>query len=108
MYDEEPTAVNRHYADFVSSIVCGSLSDGAKHIYNVFTEIYNDNRIESIKKDLSDNGSVISEMTGSGSVVFGVFENEDKAVQAKNALSEKYTSVFITRPTDCGVSVLER
>ncbi len=108
MYDEEPTAVNRHYADFVSSIVCGSLSDGAKHIYNVFIEIYNDNRIESIKKDLSDNGSVISEMTGSGSVVFGVFENEDKAVQAKNALSEKYTSVFITRPTDCGVSVLER
>ena len=50
----------------------------------------------------------ISEMTGSGSVVFGVFENENKAIEAKNTLSKKYKSVFIARPTDCGVYVLER
>lgn len=107
-YDENPTAVNTHYADFVSSIVCGRLSDGTKYISNVFTEIYRDNRIEKIKNDILSAGAISAEMTGSGSVVFGVFENEYKAVEAKNTLSEKYKSVFIARPTDCSVSVSER
>lgn len=107
-YDENPTEINPHYADFVSSIVCGSLSDSADFISNVFTEIYHDSRIEEMKNDLFESGAVISEMTGSGSVVFGVFENENKAIEAKNTLSKKYKSVFIARPTDCGICILER
>ena len=85
-YDENPTEINPHYADFVSSIVCGSLSEGAGFISNVFTKIYHDSRIEEMKTDLLESGAVISEMTGSGSVVFGVFESEETAVDAKNIL----------------------
>ena len=107
-YDENPTRINPHYADFVSSIVCGSLSDCTKYIDNVFTEIYHDSRIEEIKNDILSAGAVSSEMTGSGSVVFGVFDTEEKALQAKNTLSEKYGTVFITRPTDSGIYVIER
>ena len=107
-YDENPTEINPHYADFVSSIVCGSLSEGAGFISNVFTEIYHDSRIEEMKTDLLESGAVISEMTGSGSVVFGVFESKETAVNAKNILSGKYPHVFTTRPVNCGVYVLER
>ena len=107
-YDENPTEINPHYADFVSSIVCGSLSEGAGFISNVFTEIYHDSRIEEMKNDLLKSGAVISEMTGSGSVVFGVFESEETAADAKNILSGKYPHVFTTRPVNCGVYVLER
>ena len=107
-YDENPTEINPHYADFVSSIVCGSLSEGAGFISNVFTEIYHDSRIEEMKNDLLESGAVISEMTGSGSVVFGVFESEETAADAKNILSGKYPHVFMTRPVNCGVYVLER
>ena len=107
-YDENPTEINPHYADFVSSIVCGSLSEGAGYISNVFTEIYNDSRIEEMKNDLLESGAVISEMTGSGSVVFGVFESEETAVDAKNILSGKYPHVFMTRPVNSGVYVVER
>lgn len=107
-YDENPTEINPHYADFVSSIVCGSLSEGAGFISNVFTEIYHDSRIEEMKTDLLESGAVISEMTGSGSVVFGVFESEETAAYAKKILSGKYPHVFTTRPVNCGVYVLER
>ena len=107
-YDENPTEINPHYADFVSSIVCGSLSEGAGFISNIFTEIYHDSRIEEMKTDLLESGAVISEMTGSGSVVFGVFESEETAADAKNILSGKYPHVFTTRPVNCGVYVLER
>ena len=107
-YDENPTEINPHYADFVSSIVCGSLSEGAGFISNVFTEIYHDSRIEEMKTDLLESGAVISEMTGSGSVVFGVFESEETAVDAKNILSGKYPHVFMTRPVNSGVYVVER
>ena len=107
-YDENPTEINPHYADFVSSVFCGRLSDGAGFISNVFTEIYHDSRIEEMKDDLLKSGAVISEMTGSGSVVFGVFESEETADNAKKILSRKYPHVFITRPVNCGVYVLER
>ena len=107
-YDENPTEINPHYADFVSNIVCGSLSEGAGFISNVFTEIYHDSRIEEMKTDLLESGAVISEMTGSGSVVFGVFESEETAIDAKNILSGKYSHIFTTRPVNCGVYVVER
>ena len=107
-YDKNPTEINKHYADFVSSIVCGSLFESTKYIDNVFTRIYNDSRIAAIKNDLTHNGAVISEMTGSGSVVYGVFESEEKALQAVDALSKKYTNIFSAHPTDCGIFVLER
>lgn len=107
-YDENPTVINPHYAYFVSSIVCGGLYDSTKYIYNVFTEIYHDERIGEIKNDILSAGAISSEMTGSGSVVFGIFESEDKAIKAKSTLSEKYRKAFIARPTDCGVCVLER
>lgn len=107
-YDKKPTEINTHYADFVSNIVCGSLFESTKYIDNVFTRIYNDSRIDAIKNDLTHNGAVISEMTGSGSVVYGVFESEEKALQAVDALSKKYTNIFPAHPTDCGIFVLER
>ena len=44
--------------------------------------------IDEIKKLLVENGAVFSMMTGSGPTVFGIFENEEKAVMAGERLSE--------------------
>ena len=44
--------------------------------------------IDEIKKLLVENGAVFSMMTGSGPTVFGIFENEEKAVMAGKRLSE--------------------
>lgn len=107
-YDKDPTVINPHYADFVSSIVCGSLTDCAKYIDNVFTRIYSNSSIDRIKSDLIQNGAVAAEMTGSGSVVFGIFDNDKVAAQAIKALQEKYPVCFSARPNNFGVEVLER
>ena len=44
--------------------------------------------IDEIKRLLVENGAVFSMMTGSGPTVFGIFENEEKAVMAGERLSE--------------------
>ena len=82
------------------------MSDCCEYISNVFTGIYRDDRINNIKNDLLDCGASTAEMTGSGSVVFGLFIDESDANTAVAKLNEKYPCCFIARPVNCGVSVL--
>lgn len=55
--------------------------------------------IDEIKRLLIENGAVFSMMTGSGPTVFGIFENEEKAVMAGERLSEMrgFELVEVTR-----------
>lgn len=55
--------------------------------------------IDEIKRLLLENGAVFSMMTGSGPTVFGIFENEEKAVMAGERLSEMrgFELVEVTR-----------
>ena len=55
--------------------------------------------IDEIKRLLVENGAVFSMMTGSGPTVFGIFENEEKAVMAGERLSEMrgFELVEVTR-----------
>lgn len=106
-YDEFPTKISPFYPVFTDTIKSGSLSDCAKYISNVFTGIYCDDRINNIKNDLLSSGAVAAEMTGSGSVVFGMFADETDANLAVCELSEKYPRCFIAHPVNCGVCVIK-
>ena len=55
--------------------------------------------IDEIKRLLVENGAVFSMMTGSGPTVFGIFENEEKAVMAGDRLNEMkcFELVEVTR-----------
>lgn len=53
--------------------------------------------IAKIRRELLTLGAEAAQMTGSGSCVFGVFENEDIAVRAKNYLSGKIGFVELCR-----------
>ena len=55
--------------------------------------------IDEIKRLLVENGAVFSMMTGSGPTVFGIFEDEEKAVMAGDRLSEMkcFELVEVTR-----------
>ena len=55
--------------------------------------------IDEIKRSLLENGAVFSMMTGSGPTVFGIFENEEKAVMAGDRLNEMkcFELVEVTR-----------
>ena len=76
--------------------VCESLS-------NVLEHTVENPAIEEIKSAMLKLGAMGSLMTGSGTAVFGIFDSVHKAVAAKKALSENYSSVFLARPCKNGV-----
>jgi 4-diphosphocytidyl-2-C-methyl-D-erythritol kinase len=49
-----------------------------------------------LKKKLTDAGAIISLMSGSGSTVFGVFEDRDKAVEASEYFASYWNRVVLT------------
>lgn len=54
---------------------------------------------------LNENGALTSLMTGSGAAVFGVFEQEEQAEAAADALRGEYKQVYLARPTRGGAFV---
>lgn len=61
--------------------------------------------MESIINTLVDFGSERAMMTGSGSTVFGIFENEDKLKKAYNYFSKLYKDVYITNTTKDSITL---
>ena len=53
-------------------------------------------QIRSAKDDLLSSGAALARMTGSGSVVFGAFEDADAARRAHAALQKKYAVCLLT------------
>lgn len=74
-------------------------------LYNVLEHTVEYSVIEEIKTSMLSLGALGSMMTGSGTAVFGFFDSFKKAADAKNSLSEKFSSVFIARPTKTGVRI---
>jgi 4-diphosphocytidyl-2-C-methyl-D-erythritol kinase len=52
--------------------------------------------IREIRQKLTGAGAVISGMSGSGSTVFGVFENKDKAAAAAKTMKPNWSCVVET------------
>lgn len=72
---------------------CNAGSRYHEEMYNVFEEIYADNQIFALKSALSGAGAIGSSLTGSGSAVFGVYEEKECAMYAARAFPEMFTAV---------------
>ena len=59
----------------------------------------------AIRALLDEHGALTSLMTGSGAAVFGVFDAEDKAQAAAEALRAQYKQVYLARPDRGGARV---
>ncbi len=91
--------------DILGSLERNELPSLCENLYNVLEHTVENPVIGKIKSDMLTLGALGSMMTGSGTAVFGIFDSVDKAVAAKNALSEKHDFVFLSRPTNFGASV---
>lgn len=79
----------------------GDLSSLCRRMYNVFEDC-GDRRmrdIGAIKGLLLDYGALGAVMTGTGSAVFGVFADDEKAQTARDTLSSEYRFVRLAKPT---------
>lgn len=86
-----------------------------KNIYDVAKYLANDLEIaaqsdatQPIKQQLIELGALGSVMTGSGAAVFGIFDSEEKALNATKVLRKTIKSVFIATPVPFGASVKKR
>lgn len=71
-YDASPVAPHGGLESFISAMVNRSFS---REMYNVFQKLYADERIEALCTQLVELGAEGAMLTGSGSAVFGVFED---------------------------------
>ena len=80
----------------------GDLRDAAEHMGNILElpALKLHPEIETIKRALIREGAMGASMSGSGSAVFGIFEDRGKAEGACRALGEKGTEgqIFLTAP----------
>lgn len=90
-YDSSPVAPHGGLENFRSAMP----KDYAPEMYNVFQELYADERIESICRRLVELGARGAMLTGSGSAVFGVFDD----VHAANAAQKEFSMSWV-----CGVA----
>ncbi len=73
---------------------------------NTFEQVTALDEVFDIKRRLLQKGALGSLMSGSGSAVFGLFQEKAAAIAACEAFSPLYRDVYLTEPVDCGVKIL--
>ncbi len=77
----------------------GSLNGVAKRMFNVFEELIavDHSEIKSVKGIMYDYGALGASMSGTGSAVFGLFNDKIKAENAYKELKTIYNECFLTK-----------
>ena len=75
-----------------------SLSGIASNLKNVFEDLCSNPEIDIIKMQMKSAGALGCCMTGSGSVVFGIFDDKQKAEYCKEQLEEDYPFSCVCKP----------
>ncbi len=81
----------------------GQLKEICRRMYNVFEDV-DDRRLRTvseIKSLMLDSGALGAIMTGTGSAVFGIFQQEDKAEIASELLKKDYNFACTAKPVPC-------
>lgn len=73
------------------------IKDISGNLFNIFEEVVSEKEeLYKMKKDLLQNGALSSLMTGSGSCVYGIFEDKKTAYDAYKNLKETYNAFICT------------
>lgn len=86
--------------DMIEAIKASDIDEIANCVGNRFDEILHIPEVQIIKSIMMDNGAKTASMTGSGSAVFGIFDNTDKLNNARAALvgcGEIYVTAPVTQ-----------
>lgn len=104
LFDEKPVETAVDFSEFKNTLIKGDLVSMGGKLYNVFECLCKNPEIDEIKHIFKSNGSLGSVMTGSGSVVFGIFEDEKSAQSCVKALN--YPFVSVTKPTKQSLTIV--
>ena len=98
----DQTSLYRHpdTAGMLAAITNGDLRECTMRMYNVFEEL-DDRRlrtVKEIKSSMLDFGALGAVMTGTGSAVFGVFSEKERAKKCAAELSGEYRFCRVAQP----------
>lgn len=98
--DRRKSRLRPDTAGLMAAIGDGDLPGAARRMYNVFEDVLDRSQsaVSSIKSELLNRGALGAVMTGTGSAVFGVFQAEADAQDARRALARRYHDCWLTRP----------
>ena len=88
-YDRSPLDARGGMEEFIEEMRSGVFGG----MYNVFRELYADQRIEDIIEKLKSGGALGAMLSGSGSAVFGVFSDESAAANCAARFEGLFTAV---------------
>ena len=100
----DQTSLYRHpdTAGMLAAIANGDLRECTMRMYNVFEEL-DDRRlrtVKEIKSSMLDFGALGAVMTGTGSAVFGVFNEKERAKKCAAELSGEYRFCRVAQPVN--------
>jgi len=85
--------------DKITESICeANIKSVAKHLYNKFEVVMALPEVEKIKQIMLDCGALGVTMTGSGSAVFGIFDNDNMRDDCAKRLDDDYEYVYKAEP----------
>ncbi len=98
--------INIHNFNLLTNAIKNKdLNAVCENLFNRFEEIISEEIVLFIKKDLHKLGACGALMSGSGSAVFGIFENEPTALNCMGKMKKKYPESFLCKPLDRGICI---
>ena len=98
MLDQTPSDSKKPLAALTEAMTAGRLSAIGEALYNRFEDIVP--KAKQTRKILLDAGAVGARMTGSGTAVYGLFEQREEAEKALAVLLDKGRRAFLAVPTE--------
>ena len=83
---------------FLKALASGNIFSTSIYLFNIFEDVIDLPEVTKAKKRLRECGALASLMTGSGSAVFGVFENKEYAAEAASRLEQEYDFCKVCTP----------
>ncbi len=85
--------------DKITEAICeANIKSVAKNLYNKFEVVTALPEVEAIKEAMLKCGALGASMTGSGSAVFGIFDNENMRDDCAKELEAQYSFVYTAEP----------
>lgn len=76
--------------------------------FNSFDKLYEKKlSLDKIKCDLLDSGAFFSQMSGSGSAIFGIFSSEKEQMEAYEKLRTKYNDIYLSKSDNAGYHIIK-
>ncbi len=105
-YDQMGSPVHPDCERQEAAVRAGDLAEICAAAGNALEHCSGAQETPAICAKLNEHGALTSQMTGSGAAVFGVFDGEDAALAAVQALQGSYKQVYLCRPVRGGAQVL--